>query len=93
MPEATGWTKSTVFEVIAAGAVVATKTLDESTSGDAWHAIATVVLKAVDPPPGAHPQRRLRRAGGRRLAAGISGALERRQPGHQRYLEFPGRCR
>ena len=63
-PEATGWTKSAVFEVIAAGAVVATKTLDESTNGDAWHAIATVALKAADA-----PRMRIRNAGSGLLVA------------------------
>jgi hypothetical protein len=49
-PAATGWAKQAVFEVIAGGIVVASQTLDESTGGDAWHAIATVALKAADKP-------------------------------------------
>ena len=49
-PEGTGWSKAAVFEVVAAGVVVASKTLDESTGGDAWQAIATVALKAADKP-------------------------------------------
>jgi len=49
-PEASGWTKAAVFEVIAAGVVVASKTLDESAAGDAWTAIATLALTAADKP-------------------------------------------
>jgi hypothetical protein len=49
-PAATGWAKQAVFEVTAGGIVVASQTLNESTGGDAWHAIATVALKAADKP-------------------------------------------
>ena len=49
-PEATGFSKSAVFEVVAAGSVIASQTLDESTAGDSWHSIATLALKAADKP-------------------------------------------
>ena len=49
-PDASGWTKSAVFEVVVGGAVVESQTLDESTGGDAWHLIATLALKASDRP-------------------------------------------
>ena len=49
-PEASGWSKAAVFEVVAAGTIVASKTLDQSSSGDTWHAIATLALKAADKP-------------------------------------------
>ena len=54
----TGWTKAAVFEVVAGGVVVATKTLDQTTTGDTWHSIATVALKAAD-----HPLVRIHNAG------------------------------
>lgn len=47
-PAATGWSKQAVFEVVSAGAVVASQTLDQTTDGDSWHKIATVALKAAD---------------------------------------------
>jgi hypothetical protein len=39
-PEATGWTRQAVYEVVAAGKVVAGITLDQSQAGDQWHTIA-----------------------------------------------------
>ena len=63
-PEATGWTKAAVFEVVAGGNVVASKTLDQSGNGDSWHAIATVALKAADA-----PRVRVRNAGNGTLVA------------------------
>jgi hypothetical protein len=49
-PAATGWTKQAVFEVVSGGVVVASKTLDQSSGGDSWHALATLALKAADKP-------------------------------------------
>jgi hypothetical protein len=63
-PMATGWSKQAVFEVVSAGSVVASQTLDESTDGDAWHTIATVALKAAD-----KPRVRVRNAGTGTLVA------------------------
>jgi hypothetical protein len=63
-PAATGWSKQAVFEVVSAGAVVASQTLDQTTGGDSWHKIATVALKAAD-----KPRVRIRNAGAGTLVA------------------------
>jgi len=63
-PTATGFSKQAVFEVVSAGAVVASQTLDQSSGGDAWHKIATVALKAAD-----KPRVRIRNAGTGTLVA------------------------
>jgi hypothetical protein len=63
-PTATGWSKQAVFEVVSAGTVVASQTLDQTTGGDAWHTIATVALKAAD-----KPRVRIRNAGAGTLVA------------------------
>ena len=39
-PDAKTWTKQAVYEVVAAGKVVATVTLDQTQTGDQWHTIA-----------------------------------------------------
>ena len=49
-PTSNTWSKEVVFEVVAAGQVVATTTVDQSTGGDQWHTIATVPLSAKDAP-------------------------------------------
>jgi hypothetical protein len=49
-PDATGFTKQAVYEVVAGGAVMATKTLDQSVEGNQWHTIAEVALTAAGSP-------------------------------------------
>jgi Hypothetical glycosyl hydrolase family 15/Carbohydrate binding domain len=39
-PGATTWTKAALYEVVAGGKVVASKTLDQTQAGDEWHTIA-----------------------------------------------------
>ena len=39
-----------VYEIVAAGKVVASATFDQSTGGDQWHSIATVPLNVSDAP-------------------------------------------
>lgn len=58
-PEAKDWTRQAVYEVVAGGRVVATKTLDESQTGDEWHTIAEGLKLA----PGDNPIVRVRNAG------------------------------
>ncbi len=43
-PEASGWSKQVVVDVLNGGTVVATQTFDQSTGGDQWHRIAQVAL-------------------------------------------------
>jgi hypothetical protein len=50
-PEAMGWTKQAVYEVVAAGRVLAAITLDQSQAGDQWHTIAAgLTLNPQDRP-------------------------------------------
>jgi len=63
-PEQQTWTHQAVYEVVAAGTVVATGTLDQTQPGDQWYKIATVALKAAD-----KPFLRIRNAGTGRLVA------------------------
>jgi uncharacterized protein (TIGR03437 family) len=51
-PGAANWTKSAIYEVVAAGNVVASATIDQSAAalGDAWHPVATLNLKMADAP-------------------------------------------
>ncbi len=49
-PSATTWSKQVVFEVVAAGKVVSSVTVDQSTGGDQWHTIASVPLSVADAP-------------------------------------------
>jgi hypothetical protein len=49
-PAATGWSKQVTFDVLAGTQIVATKTLDQSSTGDQWHRIAEVPLKSADAP-------------------------------------------
>jgi hypothetical protein len=39
-PDAKQWTHAAVYEVVAGGKVVATKTMDQTQAGDEWHTIA-----------------------------------------------------
>jgi hypothetical protein len=46
-----GWTKQAVYEVVAAGRVLAAITLDQSQAGDQWHTIAAgLTLNPQDRP-------------------------------------------
>ena len=49
-PAASGWSKQVVFEVVSAGKVVATATVDQSSGGDQWHTVAVVPLAMQDAP-------------------------------------------
>ncbi len=49
-PGAERWSRRVTYEVVAGGRVVASATLDQSTGGDEWHAIATVPLTAASAP-------------------------------------------
>lgn len=51
-PGAATWTKDAIYEVVAAGKVVATATIDQTTAaaGDAWHMVATANLRPEDSP-------------------------------------------
>ncbi len=50
-PDAAQWTKQAVYEVVAAGKVVASMTLDQSQTGDQWHTIAAgLMLNPQDKP-------------------------------------------
>jgi hypothetical protein len=64
-PDAPQWTKQAVYEVVAAGKVVAGVTLDQSQAGDQWHTVATgLVLNPQD-----RPYVRVRSSGGGVLVA------------------------
>ncbi len=64
-PDASQWTKQAVYEVVAAGKVVAGMTLDQSQAGDQWHTIATgLTLNPQD-----RPYVRVRSGGGGVLVA------------------------
>ncbi len=47
-PEASGWSPSARYEVVAGGQVVATAVLDQRTGGDEWHLVAAVLLAPED---------------------------------------------
>jgi hypothetical protein len=47
-PGQAGWTTQAVFEVMVGGAVLVTATLDQSATGDQWHHVASVALRAAD---------------------------------------------
>ena len=49
-PASTDWSRKVVYEIVAAGQVVASATFDQSTGGDQWHSIATVPLNVADAP-------------------------------------------
>ena len=51
-PSANTWTKNAIYEVVSAGNVVASASIDQTTasSGDGWHRIATVNLTVADAP-------------------------------------------
>ncbi len=49
-PAASGWSKQVIYEVVSAGKVIATATVDQSTGGDQWHTIGVVTLKVQDMP-------------------------------------------
>ena len=46
----TTWSRKVVFEIVAAGKVVASATFDQSVGGDQWHSVGTVPLKVADAP-------------------------------------------
>jgi hypothetical protein len=64
-PDAKEWTREAVYEVLAAGRVVATVTCDQSQAGDQWHTIATGL--SLDPRD--QPRVRVRSSGGGVLVA------------------------
>jgi uncharacterized protein (TIGR03437 family) len=49
-PAASGWSRRAVFEVVSGGQVVASATLDQTSGGDQWHAIATLPLMVAGKP-------------------------------------------
>ncbi len=49
-PASNSWSRRVVFEVLAAGAVVASTAVDQTAGGDEWHVIATVPLAKADRP-------------------------------------------
>jgi|GEM_PF-712064 len=49
-PGASSWSRKVVFELIAAGEVIATTTVDQSTGGDQWHVLFTQALRVADAP-------------------------------------------
>lgn len=48
-PDASGFSNKATYEVLSAGSVAATRTLDQTTSGNEWHTIAEVPLSAASP--------------------------------------------
>ncbi len=64
-PEATGWSKQAVYEIVAAGQVVARTTCDQTASGDTWHTLA----ENLKLDPAQQPFVRLRSAGSGTLVA------------------------
>ena len=47
-PQASNWTSQASFQVVAAGIVVASTNVDQTTGGDQWHDLATVQLLATN---------------------------------------------
>ena len=64
-PDAKEWTKQAVYEVVAAGKVLASTTLDQSQAGDQWHTLAT----GLNLDPQDKPYVRLKNNGGGVLVA------------------------
>ena len=64
-PGAKDWTRRAVYEVLADGQIIASKTLDQTKTGDEWHTIAEGLKLA----PGEHPVVRLRNGGQGTLVA------------------------
>ncbi|MGC8641042.1 MAG: putative glycoside hydrolase [Isosphaeraceae bacterium] len=64
-PGAKSWTGQAVYEVLADGQIVATKTLDQTRAGDEWHTIA----EGLKLTPEQHPTVRIRNGGGGMLVA------------------------
>ncbi len=64
-PDAKQWTKQAVYELLAGGKVVASKTLDQSKEGDQWHTIVERLM--LD--PGSKPLVRIKSADGGILVA------------------------
>ncbi len=64
-PEATGWAKQAVYEVVAAGKVIPGITLDQSQAGDQWHTIAAGLTLS----PQDRPYVRVKNSGGGVLVA------------------------
>lgn len=63
-PEQYTWTRNAVYEVVAAGNIVARASLDQTAPGDQWRKIAEVTLRAEE-----KPFVRIRNAGGGALIA------------------------
>ena len=49
-PAATAWTNRAVFELVSGTTVIATTTLDETSSGDQWHTLFTAPLSGASKP-------------------------------------------
>ncbi len=64
-PGAKDWTHQAVYEVVAGGKILSSKTLDQTRSGDEWHTIA----EGLKLDPAEHPLVRIRNAGGGTLVA------------------------
>ncbi len=64
-PGAKQWTKQAVYELVADGKVVASKTLDQSKEGDQWHTI----VEGIELDPGSKPLVRIKSADGGILVA------------------------
>ncbi len=64
-PDAKEWTKQALYEVVAAGKVLASATLDQSQAGDQWHTLVTGLRLT----PQDKPYVRLRNGGGGILVA------------------------
>ena len=64
-PGAKQWTKQAVYELVADGKVVASKTLDQSQEGDQWHTI----VERLELDPGSKPLVRIKSGDGGILVA------------------------
>jgi hypothetical protein len=64
-PDANEWTKQAAYEVVAAGKVLASATLDQSQAGDQWHTLAA----GLNLDPQDKPYVRLKNSGGGVLVA------------------------
>jgi len=64
-PGAKQWTKQAVYELVADGKVVASKTLDQSKGGDQWHTI----VEKLKLDPGSKPLVRIKSTDGGLLVA------------------------
>ena len=64
-PTAKDWTGKAIYEVLAGGKVVASRTLDQTQAGDEWHTVA----EGLRLEPGDHPIVRIRNEGRGTLVA------------------------